>query len=350
MATSPPPPNTSGSARSTAPTTSSRGSSSWPTRAATAPTSRSRRRCAPACGSRQHGAAPGADRRRLLATTGPSADTGVIGVGRESAGGVADGECRVPGSRPFSGSQTPSVLDVWKDDLELYSYVRTGTVAMIDAQTASASHQPSRLPYAIVAIDLALRAGARPPPLPRPPRRQQRHRHLVRPLGSDGRDASNEERRLFGADTWMLATVWMRPDRAARRPPSRGRSPRISSASTASAASSRRPASRSCRSDEQGSVLRRARRGQDWPAAPRHAAAPSVRRESAGPPEVAGHFSLLIKETHRAVDARHRPAAARLRGQAHARHAIRRSPRRPWPAPPSSTPISTGCPGATSSC
>ena len=31
---------------------------------------------------------------------------------------------RASGSPPFSAGAKPSVLDIWKDDLELYSYIR----------------------------------------------------------------------------------------------------------------------------------------------------------------------------------------------------------------------------------
>ena len=68
------------------------------------------------------------------------------------------------------------------------------------------------LPYAIIAFDLACVLAL------------ALHLYGGRPVVNNAIDiwfdrsdptvtAFNEERRLFGADTWMLATVWMRPDR-----------------------------------------------------------------------------------------------------------------------------------------
>ena len=162
----------------------------------------------------------------------------------------------------------------------------------------------------------------------------------------------NQERQLFGADTWMLATVWMRPDRVERSGAmSRAAHRQTSSASTASAASSRRRASRSCSSDEQGLFFDAARPRHRMVGAARHGCS---RHPFAGNLLVyaksPASFSLLIKEHTGPSTPGSGPAAARLRGAARSRHDIRRSRRRPSPARPSSTPISTGCRGATSCC
>ena len=130
----------------------------------------------------------------------------------------------------------------------------------------------------------------------------------------------NQERRLFGSDTWMLATVWMRPDRvgdagdvvahADRRARAHPGVSRVISPTSLEV----------LQRDEQGLFFDRLDRRTEW----------SELRETLLRHPFAGKF-LVHSETpdvvlvadqgaHRTFDARNRPPAAGVRGEARARH------------------------------
>ena len=155
-------------------------------------------------------------------------------------------------------------------------------------------------------------------PVARRPHRQQLHRHLVRSLGSDARDAepgtAAVRRRYLDAGDRVDARRTSRRSgagvaaahRAAGAP--RRRQPRHLSDQP------RRPAE-----GRAGPVLRCARRSRMAGAA-RPALAPSVCRRVSRLREVAGGVLSPDQRAHRAVDARHGAAASRLRGASHPRY------------------------------
>ena len=221
---------------------------------------------------------------------------------------------------------------------------------MSDAHDYVRACERSWLPHAIVAIDLALRAGARActstaaapssttPSTSGSIARIRRSRRL------------NQERRLFGSDTWMLATVWMRPDRV-------DEAGDVSRALTAEleridGVTPRHLADqpRGAPARRAGSVLRRARRRTGGRSCAKRCCAIRSPASSWSIRSRRTSFSLLIKEHTGTVDAGRRPPAAGRPRSGACSTAIRRSPRRRSPARPSSTPISTACRGATSSC
>ena len=148
-------------------TTSFRGSSSWPTRAGTAPTFRSPPRCAPACGSRRPGSSPRRS-RSATSTTGPSAATG-------SSASVE----KTLAESPTVNRRVPVHGILRREQAERARYLGGRPRAVrLRARGAVAVRRWRRLvrgpprahrwlPHAIVAIDVALIADACRPSLSR---------------------------------------------------------------------------------------------------------------------------------------------------------------------------------------